>query len=232
MATRRIGFWLIILIASCVSCLLGSYTLINVTGFGRVRCPSGVRYDDPTWSPDSGQIAFESYGVICVVQADGSKVEGLTAGFAPSWSPDGQQIVFSSRTYWTIYGPDTSDLYVMNRDGSHIVRLTPTGSSAVEPAWSPDGKRIAFASYDKAGIWLYHLDGSTETQLTNVSGAQQPKWSPDGRRIAFSVLGTASGFGGIAVIDADGQNYKQLFDQDYGIDLNRHPPTWSRMAAE
>ena len=57
------------------------------------------------------------------------------------WSPDGTQIVFA-------LGDDTSsDVYVMNTDGTGRRRLTrlPHGAGFPDsPIWSPDGRRIAY----------------------------------------------------------------------------------------
>jgi len=103
---------------------------------------------EPTWSPDSNQIAFvlvpfikrgggpdSSIGVINV---DGSSFVQLTPNDksrSPDWSPDGSRIVFERE----------GNIYVMNRDGTEVIALTQDGNSHL-PTWSPDGTRIAFIS--------------------------------------------------------------------------------------
>lgn len=106
----------------------------------------------------------------------------------PTWSPDGQRIAFESPR-------DTGlpDIYVMDADGSNIVRLTNHPEADGFPAWSPDGSRIAFAS-QRTGDWeifVMNADGSGEAQLTFNPGIQDqhPTWSPDGSRIAYTANG-------------------------------------------
>src|SRR5215216_1896481 len=78
-----------------------------------------------------------------------------------------------------------SEIYVMNVDGTGLLRLTNDAGRDTDPAWSPDGKRIAFAS-DRAGSWdiyVMNADGSnlvrrTQNRLNEgLNGA--PAWSPD-----------------------------------------------------
>jgi TolB protein len=73
------------------------------------------------------------------------------------------------------------EIYVMNRDGSNVRRLTnhPAGDST--PTWSPSGSQIAFTS-DRAGqpqIYIMSADGSNTRRLTTAeSYADRATWSP------------------------------------------------------
>ena len=77
------------------------------------------------------------------------------------WSPDGQKVAFAA----IVVLPDrlTSDIYVMNADGSGQRELTPDNAQENSPAWSPDGRRIAFLS---SGIRVVNADGSGLRRLT------------------------------------------------------------------
>jgi Tol biopolymer transport system component len=65
-------------------------------------------------------------------------------GRAPTWSPDGAKIVFESGRD----SPQSNDyaIYVADRYGTHVRRLTPLELDAQHPVWSPDGRWIAFSA--------------------------------------------------------------------------------------
>ncbi len=123
--------------------------------------------DDPSWSPDGKQIAFERDWEIYVMDADGGNLQNLTNNpaddFHTSWSPSGKRIAFSSKR------DGNSEIYVMDTDGQNPQRLTDNPAIDHSPSWSPDGKRIAFASgrNGKADIYVMDADGQNPRQLTN-----------------------------------------------------------------
>jgi Tol biopolymer transport system component len=91
---------------------------------------SGQSMVSPSWSPDGSQIAFAilyaGKGTIALMSADGTGVVKLTDGFMPAWSHDGSKLAFTR---------NNEGLFIMDRDGSNVVRLVNgiTGS----PAWRP-----------------------------------------------------------------------------------------------
>ena len=100
----------------------------------------------------------------------------------PAWSPDGRKLAFVSRR------DDSSEIYVMNADGSAQENLTRQPASDSHPSWSPDGRKIAFVSRrdGNAEIYVMNTDGSGLRNLTRTpSDDLDPAWSPDGRAIAF-----------------------------------------------
>ena len=183
--------------------------------------------DGPSWSPDGDRIAFASdrngWREIFVMNADGTDVRQLTENedrgrgvrdkdHRPSWSPDGDRIAFDR---WImevdgILGLHTSEIFVMNADGTEVCQLT--GHDDPEPmrwnaSWSPDGDRIAFhRSWNgDHGIFVMNADGTDVRQLTENDGdAGGPSWSPDGDRIAFRR--SWNGDHEIFVMNADGTN--------------------------
>lgn len=187
-------------------------------------------WDDslPAWSPDGARITFSSnryrYLDIFVMRADGSAVVQLTSDpfsaiyllRSPTdvwsrWSPDGRRIAFASGRDNSYMASVAMNIYLMDPDGSHVIRLTRSRGSSNQPAWSPDGRRIAFTSNRDFDFHIYAMDwdGSNVIRLTDTHGTDdQPTWSPDGHRIAFT--SKRDGNTNIYVMDADGTNVVQL----------------------
>ena len=76
------------------------------------------------------------------------------------------------------------EIYVMDADGSNVLRLTHHFAWDAYPAWLPDGRVIAFTSLrNLAGeeIFLIHPDGTNLTHITKSVGrhmARSATWKP------------------------------------------------------
>jgi TolB protein len=73
------------------------------------------------------------------------------------------------------------EIYLMNRDGSGVRRLTNHLADDGSPTWSPTGTQIAFTS-NRSGrpqIWVMDTDGLNVRRITfNDSWADRATWSP------------------------------------------------------
>lgn len=121
------------------------------TNFVRLTDAPGSLNYEPVWSPDGQKIVyttnkdgsggFELY----VINTDGTNPVRLTTtnsdGMA-TWSPDGQRIAFVSSRHANTNGmytsdreDTTSDIYIMNADGTNPTRLTSDAADNYAPKW-------------------------------------------------------------------------------------------------
>jgi Tol biopolymer transport system component len=209
--------------------------------------------DWAAWSPDTVKILFMSDRIpdttvtarfqIYVMNADGSNVGQLTfpdpardstghlidttSNFHPAWSPDRTKIAFASTR-------DTNpEIYVMDPNGSNVVRLTHDAADDAQPAWSPDGSKIVFASTrdGNAEIYVMNADGTGLVNLTH-NGATDltPAWSPDGAKIAFQ-SNRQTDFA-VWVMNADGTNPVRLTEPSPPSGAPDWSPDGTRIAYE
>jgi TolB protein len=95
------------------------------------------------WSPDGSRIAFtsdhENDPGIYLMNTDGMAQRLLSAGVEPAWSTDGQTIVFAdSRDGVPCCSTEYNvEIYVMNADGSGVMRPTSNPAHDYQPVWSP-----------------------------------------------------------------------------------------------
>ena len=179
--------------------------VVNIDGSGeKVLINTDMEEQLPVWSPDGSKFAYQAghrgRGIdIYVANADGTGAMRLTDGngtlhAAPAWSPDGTQIAFESNRHQPpATGTRTPlaqyEIYMMNRDGSNMRRLTSSQplEAVRNPTWSPDGKQIAyeFHTYSTdlisgfSTIKVMNVDGSNAFSIPNLPiGARFPRWSP------------------------------------------------------
>jgi Tol biopolymer transport system component len=178
--------------------------VVNADGTGARNITRNPANDwGPDWSPDGSTIVFNSDrqgGPLAgyLADPDGSNLRRIpTDAFVeyPDWSPDGTRVAFMGQDRLTL----DYDIYVVNVDGTGLLRLTDTAGDDGWPSWSPDGSRIAFSSVrDDCGygrvpgcrttgdvgphhdIWIVNPDGTGLHRVTSEFG-QFVTWSPDGR---------------------------------------------------
>ncbi|RPH60685.1 MAG: hypothetical protein EHM81_05775 [Chloroflexi bacterium] len=147
------------------------------------------------WSPDGKQLAFSAeregnieiyvMGVQEAIKTINGRQRQLTDTKAPtrnlvtSWSADGSRLAFSSDR------DGNTEIYLVNPDGSNVLRLTNNAAFDAAPAWSPDGKQIAFISNRDGETEIYAvnvedaLQGAEARRLTDMPGEKAgPTWKP------------------------------------------------------
>ncbi len=156
-------------------------------------------------------------GVLWSMNRDGSGRRRLADAFGGRWSPDGQKIAF------TAWSDKTSDVFVVNADGSGKQRLTSDPGWEGGVAWSPDGQKIAFdrGIGSTSEIYVMNADGSEQRRLTSEAWGGELAWSPLGNKIAF--VSRRDGNAEIYVMNADGSGQRNLTRNTVG-DRN---PVWS-----
>ncbi len=191
----------------------------------------------PTWSPDGTRIALYKHfswqsWAIFIMDADGGNPQQITpddgsvlCGSAPSWSPDGTQLLFmvESSNQPTCEMKST-DIALINIDGTGYRRLTDSAEVEIARGWSPDGSRIVYYAMEAGGaaIWMMDADGSDPVQLTDASANNVgPVISPDGGLIVFQ--SDRSGSDQLYVMNIDGSQVRQLTTE--ASDYNW--PAWS-----
>ena len=130
-----------------------------------------------------------------------------------------------------------ADICLVTPDGSFNVNLTDDEELTGEPVWSPDGSKIAFF------VWKYEPGRTTEIHVMNANGSGRAllatlpftsndliSWSPDGTQIAFfsaeTSLPSSDTRKNLYIMDADGQNQRQLTYFDWGV-LSFTGASWS-----
>jgi len=229
---------------------------MDVNGQNLQQLTTSFAFEDwGAWSPDTFKIVFQSDAIpdtsytvrfqIYVMNSDGSSISQLTfpdpatdtitghikdttSNFHPAWSPNGTKIAFASTR-------DTNpEIYVMDPNGSNIVRLTHNAGADAQPAWSPDGSKIAFVSDRDGNAEVYVMsaaDGSGLVNLTNDPGSDfAPAWSPDGTKIAFQ-SDRQTGFA-VWVMNADGSNPARLTSPNTANGAPSWSPDGTRIAYE
>jgi TolB protein len=160
-------------------------------GGGKTVLAGPGALDVPAWSPSGRQIAYAGVkGQIWVMNSNGSGKHALTRAririrsgvdWAPAWSPDGRRVAYESNLDTGSLNP-TNEIWLINADGSHAVRLTHNAVNDDHPSWSPDGAWIAYASPKphpgRDHVWLVRPSGSGLHRLTGWPGEQfWPTWA-------------------------------------------------------
>lgn len=180
----------------------------------------------PAWSPVARILAYTSYrrgyADIFLAYLNEGRFETPARGsetvnnYLPAWSPDGSRLAFMSNR------DGNPEIYVINRDGSGVRRLTNHPAGDVTPTWSPTGNQIAFTS-DRGGqpqVYIMNVDGTGLKRISSESYGDRPTWSPAPfNEIAYTARSSAAGYD-ISVYDFSTGTSRRITD---GIGSNESP---------
>jgi Tol biopolymer transport system component len=176
----------------------------------------------PAWSADGSKILFvrqpagsfpgdqgpgpaSAGGQIWIRNADGTGTpQQLTTGphdANPVMSNDGSMIAFSRPV------GGVRHLFVMNANGTGAARDLGPGA---KPDWSPDDTHLVYGQGGTGPIMVVSVSNPADKQTLTGFGDEAPVWSPDGRQIAFLDCAGPNQVCEIAVMNANGQNQRDL----------------------
>lgn len=142
-----------------------------------------------------------------VVFAAVAVVASSTAGSAGAFAGANGKILFLSNR------SGDREIYLVDRDGTGLRRLTFNNLFERAPVWSPDGTKIAFAGRGPDGnfdIYTIKADGSDLRRLTtDPARDDDPAWTADGRQIVYD-RGLFTDALSIRIVNDDGTNDRAL----------------------
>jgi TolB protein len=155
----------------------------------------------PMWSPDGQAIAYQTWrtsgpggfgsftDVVVSYIYRGNRLTPANGSpekqnSLPAWSPDGSKLAF------TLSQGGNQEIYVINKDGTGLRRMTNHPEIDTSPTWSPTGNQLAWTSgrTGNPNIFIMNADGTGQRQLTHEGWADRATWSREPfNEIAYAV---------------------------------------------
>jgi len=180
----------------------------------------------PSWTSDGRSILYTSFKDRVQTLFLFELYSGREVKFSPraghyiggKVSPDGQTVAA------TLEVAGNSNLYLLDRSGNVIRRLTNDPGIEVSPSWSPDGRQLVFVADRSGSPQLYIMDvanGNTRRLTYSGSYNTSPEWSPRGDKIVYT--GRVGNRFAIFTIDVNGGEPRKLTSEA----SDSEDPTWS-----
>ncbi len=145
--------------------------------------PSGKKVIFTRYIAKQGETSYSGHGEVIELHLTSGKERQLTKlkGYngGARYSPDGKQIAFH-RVY-----NDTSELWLMNADGTNAKALTNSAIDEYSPAWSDDGHWLAYTAgsgSDGQGtfdLYMMRSNGTGKRRVLAAANTQmEPMWLP------------------------------------------------------
>jgi TolB protein len=163
-----------------------------IVGAALGLAPHGVLSE--VGAPPSGEILFQSdregpsrIFILDLATKQQRRIGSAGAWFDedPAWSPDGRRIAFAS----TRSQSNNVDIYVMDADGSNVIRLTDHPANDQDPDWAADGQSIFFTTERDGRAEIYRVmlaDRRLHRQTSGIDRSIMPAASRDGRTLAYA----------------------------------------------
>lgn len=202
--------------------------------------PTAVYGSNPKWSPDGTRIVFSAYtdfnNEIVIYNFEVDSIDRITNNnffdWTPDWNPESNQITFQSRR--EVNPVDSSrlgnDIYVMDKDGGNVQRVTETGSSR-NPVWHPESNLVVFRESSNLNkLMTVDVETKTTMQIQEPFEEELPLWAMawssdssqllvqifDGGKYTFHILDIHTGLA--TIIPLELENYSNI--DWYQFDVN------------